>query len=223
MRAIRWFAVAAALCALSVAPLAEAASSAAGSVDMSWRTVPLINLTIAPNYQTGFGPIGGVGSGSTPAPGPQAAANSGWIDFGSVVQGYNYLYKYALKASVMTNDYTGFSVYAEGGANPVGETDSTTVPLNQTLFWLLSASGNNPFSPATAFQKTAGVATGCGLGGPCTISYSTYPAPIWNYPNETIGQPGNIVSQGYDYEVRLAGATDVEKYYVWIVYTAVGN
>jgi hypothetical protein len=227
MRAFRWVAVASALCGLIAASFTgPTVAENFGSVNMTWKTVPLISMTIEPNYQTGYGPTGGTGSGSTPAPGGLASAGGGWIDFGNVVQGYDYLYKYALKASVMTNDFSGFSLYAEGAADSVGETDSAIMPLNTTLYWLTSSSGNNPFSTATAFQKTSGAVTGCPVTGPpatCTIGYTTYPTPIWSYPNETIGQPGNVVSQGYDYELRLAGATHIEKFYVWIVYTAVGN
>src|SRR5512146_1783783 len=85
-----------------------------GSVKLSWKTLPLIQLTITPNYQTGFGPQGGTGSGSTPAPGPGAVLNGGVVDFGNqVVQGFSYLYKFAAQAKVTSNDASGFTVYAE--------------------------------------------------------------------------------------------------------------
>lgn len=117
---------------------------------------------MTPNYQTGYGPQGGAGSGSTPAPGALASLKGGDVDFGSnVVQGYQYLYKYAAQATVVTNDLSGFSVYGEGTSDVNDTTIGGTVPLGQTLFWLVSGSSNNPFTPAIAFEPTS-APVGCG-------------------------------------------------------------
>ncbi len=114
-----------------------------GSVKLQWHNIPVVNLTITPNYQSGFGPQGGVGSGSTPAPGGGASLNGGVVDFGNqVVQGYSYLYKYAVKAAVETNDAGGFTLYAEGTTDIQDNTNpGSTIPLNQTLYWLNSNAG----------------------------------------------------------------------------------
>jgi hypothetical protein len=194
-----------------------------GSVKLQWKTVPVIKLTITPNYQTGFGPTGGAGSGSTPAPGSGASLNGGIVDFGAnVVQGYSYLYKYAVKAGVTTNDMSGFTLYAEGTSDLNDMTAGGTSPLDQTLYWLVSSTANNPFSPAKAFQPT-GSSVGC--GGTC-INYIGNPpssAIVWNYPTSTMGLSGQIATEGFDYQLRLSSSMNPDNYNVYIVYTAVGN
>jgi hypothetical protein len=201
----------------------QASAQTYGSVKLSWKIVPIITLSLTPNYQSGYGPQGGVGSGSTPAPGSGASLDGGVVDFGSeVVQGYSYLYKYALKASVQTNDGGGFTLYAEGASDISDNTAGGTIPLNQTLYWLDSVSSNSPFSNATPFQKTsfASCGTGCiNYGG----SNPPASAAVWDYTSSTIGQPGNTVSQGFDYELRLFNNPPADNFSVYIVYTAVGN
>lgn len=194
-----------------------------GSVKLVWKTLPLIQLTITPNYQSGFGPQGGAGSGSTPAPGPGAVLNGGVVDFGNqVVQGYAYLYKYAAQAAVKSTDASGFTVYAEGSSQINDTTAGGTVPLNQILFWLPSNASNGPFSNATAFNASTSPA---GCGGTC-INYAGSPpltSSVWSYPASTMAQPGSIVSQGWDYQLRLYNSPNPDSFQVYIVYTAVGN
>ena len=212
------------LAAFAVFGSHKASAQAYGSMKLQWKIVPVVNLTITPNYQSGFGPQGGVGSGSTPAPGGGATLNGGVVDFGNqVVQGYAYLYKYAVQAQVQTNDSSGFTLYAEGMTDIADQTNpGSTIPLNQTLYWLPSSSSNTPFTPATAFQKTAFAACGVacinygGMSPPAT-------AAVWNYPSSTFGQPANTATQGFDYELRLYNNPPADGFSVYIVYTAVGN
>ena len=147
----------------------------------------------------------------------------GTVDFGNVVVGYQYLYKYAAQVSVQTNDSAGFVVYGEGatdlnGSNPVPV--PPTFPLFQTLYWLVSGGANTPFSPATSFNRTNGNPI---LGGAGGIDYSgvggkpSLVSAVWTYPTA-----GNV-SQGYDYELRLSGAIPTSQFNVYIVYTVVGN
>jgi hypothetical protein len=212
------------LAATLVCASREASAQTYGSVKLNWKVVPIVNLTITPNYQSGFGPQGGVGSGSTPAPGGGASLDGGVIDFGTqVVQGYAYLYKYAVKAAVQTNDSGGFTLYAEGMTDIQDNTNpGSTIPLNQTLYWLPSGTGNTPFSSATAFQKTS--ASACGVS---CINYGGMNPPatssVWMYPTATFGQPGNAATQGFDYELRLYNSPPADNFSVYIVYTAVGN
>lgn len=202
----------------------KASAQVNGSVKLQWKIVPIVNLTITPNYQSGFGPQGGSGSGSTPAPGAGASLNGGVVDFGNqVVQGYAYLYKYAVKAAVQTNDDNGFTLYAEGMSDIQDTTNpGSTIPLNQTLFWLPSSTANTPFTGATAFQPTSSAT--CGVA---CINYgaSTPPAhaAVWTYPTSTTSQPGNAATQGFDYELRLYNSPPADSFNVYIVYTAVGN
>ncbi len=215
--------VTAALTLLVTLSCARAIAQSNGSVKLQWKIVPIVNLTVTPNYQSGFGPQGGAGSGSTPAPGGGASLGGGVVDFGNqVVQGYAYLYKYAVKTTVQTNDAAGFTLYAEGTTDVNDLTAGGTQPLNQLLFWLFSSPGNSPFSSATPFQPTASTV---GCGGTC-INYVGTPPPtaaVWSYSSSTIGQPGNSVSQGFDYQLRLYSSPPPDSFSVYIVYTAVGN
>ncbi len=190
-----------------------------GSVRVLYHVPPSINMTLTTNYQTGFGPQGGTGSGSTPSPGP--GISTGAIDFGTVVQGYNYLYKYAAQVAVMTNDVNGFVLYAEGTSD-----FDATFPLQNSLFWMPANSSNTPYTgPPTArsFQKTLSPVT---YGsGTASISYGgaapNNAAQIWQYGGSTIALPGSVASQGYDYQLDVPSATNISSYSIYVVYTAV--
>ncbi|MDQ6929228.1 MAG: hypothetical protein M3126_01000 [Candidatus Eremiobacteraeota bacterium] len=172
-----------------------------GSFKATWSALPIINLNLTPNYTAGYGPQGGAGSGSTPAPGPSAAPSAGFIDFGNVVQGYQYLYKYAVQVNVASNDPLGFKVYASGTTDLNGVSGGTW-PINGTLFWLNSNAGNSAFSPATSFAA------------------SPANSVVWSYPT-TAASPG--VNSGFDYELRLTTPITIDRFNVTIQYTAVGN
>ena len=200
-----------------------ASAQAMGSAQIKYKINPTVRVQVTPNYLTGFGPIGGLGSGQTPAVGAGAVLGGGTVDFGNVVVGYQYLYKYAAQVNVQTNDAAGFVVYGEGatdlnGSNPVPA--PATFPLAQTLFWLISTGSNSPFSPAHTFNRTGGVPIAGGAGG---IDYSGtggVPPPmatIWSNPTS-----GNL-SQGYDYQLRLSGTIPASQFNVYIVYTVIGN
>jgi hypothetical protein len=209
------------IAATAMPRLADAA--AFGSAQLNYRVMPTVKAQVTPNYLSGFGPTGGLGSGSTPAAGPGAVLNGGTVDFGNVVVGYQYLYKYAAQVSVQTNDSAGFVVYGEGatdlnGSNPVPT--PATYPIFSTLYWLPSSASNTPFSPATSFNKTTGNPIAGGAGG---IDYSGMggvpPAisAVWHSSTS-----GNLV-QGYDYQLRLSGAVPISQFNVYIVYTVIGN
>jgi hypothetical protein len=215
-------AIAAALL-LSAATAGSAHAASLGSAQLKYKVNPTVRAQVIPNYASGFGPVGGLGSGQTPAAGAGAILGGGTVDFGNVVVGYQYLYKFAAQVSVQTNDAAGFIVYGEGatdlnGSNPVPA--PPTFPLAQTLFWLISSGTNSPFSPAHTFNRTGGVPIAGGAGG---IDYSGTggsPPPlamIWS--NATSGN----VSQGYDYQLRLSGAIPASQFNVYIVYTVIGN
>ena len=195
-----------------------------GSAQLNYKILPTVKAQVIPNYLSGFGPTGGLGSGSTPTPGPSAVLNGGTVDFGNVVVGYQYLYKYAAQIKVQTNDSAGFVVYGEGatdlnGSNPVPL--PATYPIFSTLFWLPSSATNSPFSPATSFNKTNG--NPIGLNGVNGIDYSGVGgvpqamSAVWSSPIA-----GNLV-QGFDYELRLSGTIPPSQFNVYIVYTVIGN
>jgi len=216
-------AVAAALFLTTVTAGNAFATPSVGSAQIKYKINPTVRAQVIPNYASGFGPIGGLGSGSTPAVGAGAVLGGGTVDFGNVVVGYQYLYKYAAQVSVQTNDAAGFIVYGEGatdlnGSNPVPA--PATFPLAQTLFWLVSSGTNSPFSPAHTFNRTGGAPIAGGANG---IDYSGTggsPPPlatIWSNPTS-----GNV-SQGYDYQLRLSGVIPASQFNVYIVYTVIGN
>jgi hypothetical protein len=214
-------AVTALLLTAAVAGTASAASM--GSAQIKYKVNPTVRVQVVPNYLSGFGPIGGLGSGSTPAAGASAVLGGGTVDFGNVVVGYQYLYKYAAQVSVQTNDAAGFIVYGEGatdlnGSNPVPA--PATFALAQTLFWLVSSGSNSPFTPAHTFNRTAGAPIAGGAGGIDYSGVGGVPSPmavIWS--NATSGN----VSQGYDYQLRLSGVIPASQFNVYIVYTVIGN
>jgi hypothetical protein len=221
---MRTLAAAAAALLLTTVPAFAAGTPAMGSAQINYKVNATVKAQVIPNYMSGFGPQGGTGSGSAAAPGPAAVLNGGTVDFGNVVVGYQYLYKYAAQINVQTNHRAGNVVYAEGatdlnGSNPVPT--PATFPLSQTLFWLVNSSGNTPYSSATSFNRTGGMPIG--LNGANGIDYSgTGGVPsggsaVWNS-----AAPGNL-SQGFDYQLRLSGATPISQFDVYIVYTVVGN
>jgi hypothetical protein len=216
-------AAAALLLTAATAGIASASGASLGSAQLKYKINPTVRAQVIPNYASGFGPIGGLGSGSTPAVGAGAVLGGGTVDFGNVVVGYQYLYKYAAQVNVQTNDAAGFIVYGEGatdlnGSNPVPA--PATFPLAQTLFWLISSGTNSPFSPARTFNRTGGAPIAGGAGG---IDYSGTggsPPPmatIWSSATS-----GNV-SQGYDYQLRLSGTIPASQFNVYIVYTVIGN
>lgn len=216
-------AAAAALLLTTVCPQIARSATAQGSAQLNYKVLPSVKAQVTPNYLSGYGPQGGLGSGVTPAPGPSASLQGGTVDFGNVVVGYQYLYKYAAQVAVQTNDSAGFVVYGEGatdlnGSNPVPS--PATWPIFSTLYWLPSNSSNSPFSPAHSFNKTGGVPIAGGANG---IDYSgsggVPPAMSVVWTNSTSGS----VTQGYDYELRLSGAMPASQFNVYIVYTVIGN
>jgi len=216
-------AAAAALLLTTAAPQIAHAAGFTGSAQLNYKILPTVKAQVIPNYLNGFGPSGGLGSGVTPAVGPSAVLQGGTVDFGNVVVGYQYLYKYAAQVKVQTNDNAGFVVYGEGatdlnGSNPVPA--PATYPIFSTLYWLQSNAGNTPFSPATSFNKTTGNPILGGAGGIDYTGVGGVPSPmsvIWTSPTS-----GNLV-QGYDYQLRLSGAVPPSQFNVYIVYTVIGN
>jgi hypothetical protein len=223
---MRTLAAAAAALLVTTAPAFAAGTPGMGSAQINYKILPTVKAQIIPNYMSGFGPTPGSGSGSglTPAAGPAAILKGGTVDFGNVVVGFQYLYKYAAQINVQTNDKAGFVVYAEGttdlnGSNPVPS--PATFPLAQALFWLVNSAGNTPFSPASSFNRTGG--TPIGVNGINGIDYSgTGGVPSAGSAVWSSSVPGNV-SQGFDYQLRLSGATPISQFDVYIVYTVVGN
>jgi hypothetical protein len=221
---MRTLLAAAAALLVTTAPSFAAGNPSTGSAQLNYKVLATVKAQVIPNYMSGFGPQGGSGSGSAVAAGPAAVLNGGTVDFGNVVVGYYYLYKYAAQINVQTNDKAGFVVYAEGatdlnGSNPVPT--PATFPLAQTLFWLVNNSGNTPYSSASPFNRTGG--TPIGVNGVNGIDYSgTGGVPSGSSVVWSSAAPGNL-SQGFDYQLRLSGATPISQFDVYIVYTVVGN
>lgn len=203
------------------APALPAYAQVNGSVHVSYKIPPSVNLTITPNFQSGFGPQGGAGSGSTPAVGGSASLKGGAVDFGTVVQGYNYLYKYAAEVSVATNDSTGFQLFAEGATD-----FDTTFPIQNALYWMISGTGNTPFTGAPAahgFQKTAFPVTGSGstTGINYTPSIPPGAALVWQYGGPTLSLAGGAAVQDYDFKLNVPASTNISTFSLYVVYTAV--
>jgi hypothetical protein len=216
-----WFAA----CVLAVATMATAvvpASAATGNVNVKWYAQALVKVALTPNYASGFGAIkAAFGTQPSPTHGADASQGGGAVDFGSVLAGSDYLYKYAAHLNVWTNDNNGFNIYAEGAADFYNTTDGSSQPLNQTLYYLPSADGvtrtdsNTGFSPSFPLYRTTGAVTGGGsFASAPSIAYSTYPPPIATSMNAT----GDFY---YDYELKVPPMSTLGTYYVWVVYTVV--
>jgi hypothetical protein len=219
-----WF-VAAAMLAVAAALANPHASAATVStpVSVKWSTQAIVRIALTPNYASGFGQIPAV-IGTQPAPthGPGATGvGAGSVDFGSVLAGKNYLYKYATHLNVTSSDTNGVNVYGEGAAMFTNQTDSSTYAVSSSMFFLTSTSGtadnNTGFSPSVPFQQTSGAVTGGGSpASPPTIAYTVYPAPI-----STSSVPDSDFY--YDYQMHVPGAATSGNYFIWIVYTVVGK
>ena len=197
----------------TVVPVSAAAT---GSVAAHWKVVTLITSTVTPNYQSGFGPTGGSGSGSTPSAGPSATLGGGYVDFGNLIAGYAYLYKYAAQVAVTTNDSGGFKVYGEGSTNFNGST-SGSQPISTLLFWLFTGSANTPFSASTPFEAT----TFPTFNGGKNINYgaSLPPSTALVWSNATAG----TIAQGFDYQIRVPSTIPIDTFSAYVVYTVIGN
>lgn len=221
----------AALFALALAFTANPRALAAPSapVNVKWDTQSLVSIKLFVNYATGYGQVPAtIGTQPAPTHGPDANCSNATpsatcsVDFGNVVTGKNYLYKYAVHLNVSSTSATGVDVYGEGAADFFNTADSTSIPISASVYWLNSTSGspvdmNTGFSAATPFLKTSGIVSGG--GSPSTIpsiAYTTYPAPISRSALEN-------ADFYYDYQLKIPVTATSGLYYVWIVYTVVGQ
>jgi hypothetical protein len=197
------------------------ASSTTSSVTVQWYAQAVVKFALTPNYNAGYGSVKAVfGTQPTPAPGPDACLQGCAIDFGGVMGGTDYLYKYAAHLNIQTNDVNGVNLYGEGAADFTNTTDGTSQTLDQALYYLPSvASGdtNTGFSPALPFYRTSGAVSGNSFGTAPTITYATYPSPV------TATSSAATADLYYDYQLKVPGAATGGQYYVWIVYTVVAK
>lgn len=221
-----WMGAAFALLAI-VAAFVPASAQTTAPTTVKWSTQAIVHMSLTPNYFTGFGQVKAV-FGTQPAPthGPNAgpAVGTGDIDFGNILAGTNYIYKYAAHVNVTTNDSNGFKLYGEGAAAFFNTTDSTSTPLNSTLFYANSTSGapadaNTGFTPGLPFQQTSGVVTGGTYGSAsASINYGG------SYPSQPVASslvPSN--DYYYDYLLKVPVTATSGLYFVWVVYTVVPN
>ena len=197
------------------------AATVSPSAVVKWHTQPIVTLSLTPNYCSGFGTVPAkIGTQPAPVHGANAALDGGSVDFGTLSAGLNYLYKYAVDVHVQSTDGNGVYLYGEGAANFFNLNDSTTVSISN-IYWLNSvgcpsSDSNTGFSPSTPFALTSGAVSGGTYATPASISYGTYPAPI---ATSTTSSPDFY----YDYQLKVPATATTGKYFVWIVYTAVGR
>lgn len=211
-------AVAAAAILAVVSP--AAASSATGNVTVQWYAQAVVKMALTPNYAAGCGSVKAVfgTQPATVAP-PQGCMAGGPIDFGGLLAGTNYLYKFASHLNLQTNDSNGVSVYGEGAADFVNTADGSFAALNQVLYYLPSTSGgadtNTGFSAGFPFYRTTNSVAGNSFATAPTITYASYPPPIAS--TSTSGSSDFY----YDYQLKVPAIATGGQYYVWIVYTVV--
>jgi len=202
---------------LSVMP----ASAGAGPVKVQWYVTGILKFTLTPNYNTGYGPVPAkFGTQPTPNPGAGACLLGCADDFNTVVQGGQYLYKYAAHLHVVTNDANGFLVYGEGSAD-FSDGGANSFPVSGSLYYLPSGAtsdSNTGFSPGYPFNKTSGTVNPSTplFGSAPTITYMTYPAPMF-----TATAPTADYYQDYELKVPANAPVSSSEYFVWVVYTVV--
>ncbi|MGA7746333.1 MAG: hypothetical protein WB491_07450 [Candidatus Aquilonibacter sp.] len=198
------------------------AATATGTVRVEWHALPMINFSLTPNYNAGYGAVLAT-FGTQPAPthGPGATGvGTGTVDFGTTLSGDTYLYKYAAHLHVTTNDTAGFLVYGEAAAVLTNNSNGDTY-AGPTLYYLnsgASSDSNTGFTPGLPFATTTGLVSGGtdSITNPATITYMTYPSPV----ALSASANGDFY---YDYQFRVPGAATGGNYYLWIVYTVVGE
>ncbi|MGB6986746.1 MAG: hypothetical protein WBD74_12300 [Candidatus Aquilonibacter sp.] len=214
---------AAAALVVILSPAGAATPSASGPVTVAWHGTPIINFALTPNYYTGYGAvIATFGTQPAPTTGPGATGvGAGTVDFGKTIAGDTYLYKYAAKLVITTNDVNGFDVYGEAATTITNSTDSSTYPA-QALYYVNSGAtsdSNTGFTPGLPFsQDLIGTVSGGGdnVTTPATITYGAgYPSPV---VQSTLANNNYY----YDYEFKVPPSATSGNYYVWIVYTVVG-
>lgn len=204
--------------------IAIAPASASPSVKVTWYASAVAKLTLTPNYATGYGTVKATfGTQPSPAPGTGACLQGCYVDFGTVQQSAQYLYKYAVHLKVVSNDTSGFRLYGEGAAD-FTDTSGDTLAVADLSYVPSFASGdtNTGYSAGLPFQRTSGSntvnpATPSSSTAP-TIAYAssgTYPSPI-DISSAAIGD----IYQDYELQVP-ATAVAASGYYAWIVYTVV--
>ncbi len=223
--------ISAAALALGVALAATRAAHAQTNVStgpvpasalVKFKTTPFIKMSVTPNYNSGFGAVKAA-TGAQPAAvaGPSASLGAGSVDFGNVIGGYAYLYKYAAHLQVISNA-SNFAVYAEASADFTQNTDNgnpptsptgTTLPINQTLFYLPSGA-------------TSDSNTGYSAGKPFHAGMGTFNSPTLGDSGKTFspiytGAINSTANLYYDYQLRTEPTVSGGYYFVYVVYTVV--
>lgn len=216
-------------CVVALAAILAAvapAFAASGGVNVSWYAQAVVKVALTPNYASGFGTVKAqFGTQPTPAPGSGACLNGCAVDFGNVLAGTNYLYKYAVHLNVQSNDTNGVRLYGQGAADFYNTNDGTSQALNTSVYWLQSTNGsisdaNTGFSPSFPFDNASStpgaVVTGNSFATAPSIAYTS------GYPASSIATSSSANSDlYYDYQLKVPGAATSGQYYVWIVYTVV--
>jgi hypothetical protein len=200
------------------------AIAATGTVNVEWHALPTINFALTPNYWTGYGAvIATFGTQPAPTTGPGASYQGGTVDFGNTLSGDTYLYKYAAHLHITTNDTNGFLVYGEAATVLTNNTTSVQYP-GEYLYYLNSGAtsdSNTGFTPGLPFAPTIGTLVSGGgdsLGTPPTITYMSYPGAVaWSV------SPNNDYYYDYQFKVPYVPVGGGGNFYIWIVYTVVGE
>jgi hypothetical protein len=192
-----------------------------GPVNVEWHALPIVNFTLTPNYYAGYGAVlATFGTQPAPTAGPGASLRGGTVDFGKAISGDTYLYKYAAHLAITTNDPNGFLVYGEAAEVLTNNTDTSIYP-GQYLYYLpsgASSDSNTGFTPGLPFAQTAGSVSGGtdSITNPATITYASYPSAV----AQSSAANNDFY---YDYQFKVPDTATGGNYYLWIVYTVVGQ
>lgn len=208
----------------ALVPVAANASSASGNVTVQYFITPSVKFTLTPNYNSGYGPIPATfGTPPAPTPGAGACFQGCAVDFGTVMAGSTYLYKYAAHINVHTNDTSGYNLYAEGAAD-ITDSHGNTIPIAQSLFYLASGATTDPntgFSSGLPFMATSATVNPPtpDINTAPTVTYASYPAPLFS----TAIAGTSDYYQDYQFKVPYTAVSGGFTYFVWIVYTVIAK
>lgn len=215
-----WMGVCVLLIAAVLLPVSRA-DAGTGTTKVQWYVTGILRFTLTPNYFNGYGTVPATFGSQPPAsPGPGACLQGCAVDFGTVLQNGQYLYKYAAHLHIVTNDVSGFKVYGEGSAD-FSDGGANAFPVTGSLYYLPSgpsSDSNTGYTPSFQFRKTSGTvnpAVPVFASAPA-ISYTSYPAAMF-----TSSSPTNDYYQDYQLKVPASAPVSASTYFVWVVYTVV--
>lgn len=157
-------------------------------------------LSLTPNFRRGYGAVICAGQGCRVQPAPaDTLLGGGVIDFGNVMQGYDYLYRYAMRVAVTApSSWTLFGeVSSSNVTSTSGSFSSDALSYLPTTYSAQNNKDTNlPFMASTPFQV---------VGGGDAVAHGN----------------GGSSNLDFDYILRVPETAALGSYSIQVVYTVV--